>query len=62
MLPKTPTRTDAFVQCSCGGTMRIATVAPVPDKPDKMQHGYECLDCGATASFEVDKKKPDPAA
>jgi hypothetical protein len=57
MLPKTPIRTDAFVQCSgCGGTMSIQTVEPVPDKPDVMRHTYKCLDCGAISPFEVAKK------
>ncbi len=63
MLPKTPTRTDAFVQCDCGGTMSIQTVEPIPDKADMMRHSYKCLDCGKDASFEVMKKgetKPAP--
>ncbi|MGI8525618.1 MAG: hypothetical protein ACR2K5_05470 [Pseudolabrys sp.] len=58
MLPKIPSRTDAFVQCDCGGTMSIQTVEPIPEQPDKMRHTYKCLDCGKEAQFEVDKKKP----
>ena len=57
MPPKIPTRTDAYVQCTCGGTMSIATVEPVPDKPMIMRHTYRCLDCGKDAVFEVAKKK-----
>jgi hypothetical protein len=60
MLPKTPTRTDAYVQCTCGGTMSIVTVEPIPDKPDKMRHTYKCLDCGAISPFEVMKKAAEP--
>ena len=56
MLPKIPTRTDAYVVCACGGTMSIATVAPIPDRPDFMCHVYQCLDCGMQASFDVAKK------
>jgi hypothetical protein len=55
-LPKVPTRTDAYVLCACGGTMSIATVAPVVDMPDIMRHSYVCLDCGKDATFDVAKK------
>lgn len=56
MPPKIPTRTDAFVECACGGTMSIATVAPIPDRPGHMRHMYTCADCGADATFDVEKK------
>ncbi|HEY1153733.1 MAG TPA: hypothetical protein VGE73_07765 [Pseudolabrys sp.] len=56
MPPKFPTRTDAYVQCGCGGTMAIATVEPIPDKPLVMRHTYRCLDCGREERFEVAKK------
>jgi hypothetical protein len=56
MPPRTPTRTDAYVQCNCGGTMSITTVEPVPDNPVVMRHTYQCLDCGEVASFLVAKK------
>jgi hypothetical protein len=55
-LPKVSTRTDAYVKCGCGGTMSIATVAPVVDRPDIMRHSYICLDCGKEATFDVAKK------
>ena len=62
MLPKTPTRTDAFVQCSdCAGTMSIVTVEPIPGKSDRMRHTYRCLDCGALSPFEVAKKQSEKA-
>ena len=54
--PKIPTRTDAFVACACGGTMTIATVVPIPNKPDFMRHTYHCNGCGADATFDVAKK------
>jgi len=54
--PKIPTRTDAHVECSCGGTMSITTVAPVPGEPTVMSHSYQCRDCGTTADFKVAKK------
>jgi hypothetical protein len=54
-LPKTPTRTDAYVACTCGGTMGISTVEPVPDEPMIMRHTYVCLDCGKMAEFKVAK-------
>jgi hypothetical protein len=54
--PKIPLRTDALVECACGGTMSIATVAPIADKPDFMRHDYHCRDCGADATFDVAKK------
>jgi hypothetical protein len=60
MLPKTPTRTDAFVQCACAGTMSIQTVEPVPGSPAVMRHTYRCLDCGAISPFEVEKKPAAP--
>lgn len=56
MTPKIPTRTDAFVECACGGTMAITTVAPIADKPDFMRHVYRCRDCGVEATFDVAKK------
>ncbi|MDP1908561.1 MAG: hypothetical protein Q8K85_09675 [Hyphomicrobium sp.] len=56
MAPAIPTRTDAFVACACGGTAKIATVAPIAHDPDHMRHGYTCPDCGAEASFDVAKK------
>ena len=56
MIPKIPTRTDAFVLCPCGGTATIATVAPIPDDPDHMRHLYACLDCGKELTFDVGKK------
>jgi hypothetical protein len=62
MLPKTPSRTDAYVQCTCGGTMRITTVEPIPDDDDHMRHNYECLDCGASAPFQVAKKATEKKA
>ena len=46
MPPKTPTRTDAYVQCTCGGTMTIVMVeqnfrfaAPLSDRFYVMEHG-----------------------
>lgn len=59
MPPKIPTRTDAFVECACGGTMSIATVAPIPDQSDFMRHVYRCRDCGTLATFDVAKKGKD---
>lgn len=56
MLPRIPTRTDAVVLCGCGGTMRIASVAPIPGRPDHMRHGYSCADCGTDTGFDVAKK------
>jgi hypothetical protein len=56
MAPKIPTRTDAFVACDCGGTAKIATVAPISDRPDHMRHLYTCPDCGKDMSFDVEKK------
>lgn len=56
MPPKTPTRTDAYVQCTCGGTMSITMVEPVPDNAVVMRHTYTCVDCGKVAKFEVAKK------
>lgn len=56
MVPRIPTRTDAFVQCDCGGTAKIVTVAPIADAPDHMRHLYHCGDCGADLSFDVAKK------
>ena len=56
MIPRIPTRTDAYVLCGCGGTAKIAAVAPIPDDPDHMRHLYACLECGAEASFDVAKK------
>lgn len=56
MPPNIPTRTDAYVKCTCSGTMSITTVEPVPDKPMIMRHTYQCLDCGKVATFEVAKK------
>jgi hypothetical protein len=56
MLPRIPTRTDAFVQCGCGATAKIASVSPIAGRPDHMRHGYSCAACGTDASFEVAKK------
>ncbi len=56
MAPKIPTRTDAVCECVCGGTMTIATVAPIAGKPDHMRHLYHCNDCEADATFDVAKK------
>ena len=63
MLPKTPIRTDAYIECACSGTMTITQVTPVQEDASKMRHYYECVDCGAKSMFEVDKapgwdKKP----
>ena len=55
-LPTTPSRTDAYVRCACGGTMAVTAVAPIPNAPDKMRHSYICVDCGAEANFEVAKE------
>lgn len=55
--PKIPTRTDATVACACGGVMSIAMVSPIPGKATHMRHDYACAACGASASFEVEKKK-----
>lgn len=54
--PKTPTRTDAYVACVCGGTMGIVTVEPIPSEPGFMRHSYLCQTCGKTATFDVAKK------
>ena len=62
MIPKIPTRTDAFVLCPCGGTATIATVAPIADDPGHMRHLYACLDCGKELSFDVAKKAPSAEA
>jgi len=56
MPPKTPTRTDAYVACACGGVMGIVTAEPIPDRPDFMRHTYHCADCGKNAMFDVAKK------
>lgn len=56
MIAKIPTRTDAYVLCTCGGTATIATVAPIPDDPGHMRHLYACLDCGKELTFDVAKK------
>ena len=56
MPPKIPTRTDAVIACACGGTMSIATVAPIPDNPDHMRHMYHCAGCDKDATFDVAKK------
>lgn len=53
---KQPTRTDAYTPCGCGGTMAIALVEPIPDKPLVMRHTFQCLECGARAAFEVPKQ------
>jgi hypothetical protein len=55
--PKIPTRTDAFIECDCGATAKIATVAPIADDPDHMRHIYACPDCGKESDFKVEKKK-----
>lgn len=57
MIPKIPTRTDAYVLCPCGGTAKIATVAPIADKSGYMRHFYACPDCGQGTGFDVEKKK-----
>jgi hypothetical protein len=44
------------VQCGCGGTAQIATVAPIADDPGHMRHLYTCLECGKDMSFDVAKK------
>lgn len=54
--PTIPTRTDAFVQCACGGVANINAVAPIPDRPDHMRHIYHCPDCGSDLTFDVAKK------
>ena len=56
MSMKSPTRTDAYTQCICGGRMSIALVEPIPDNPDKMRHTFKCLECSETATFEFLKK------
>jgi hypothetical protein len=56
MIPTIPTRLDAYVQCGCGGTAQIATVAPVAGDPGHMRHLYTCLECGREMSFDVAKK------
>lgn len=55
-LPTTPSRTDAYVRCACGGTMAVTAVAPLLNRPDHMRHSYICVDCGAEMSFDVAKK------
>lgn len=64
MIPTIPTRLDAFVKCGCGGTAKIAAVAPIADDTDHMRHLYTCLDCGKELSFDVAKKGhfPSPRA
>lgn len=57
MPPKIPTRTDAFIACACGATAKIATVAPIAERPDHMRHIYACPDCGKETGFDVEKKK-----
>lgn len=61
MVKTTPTRTDAYVLCPCGGTAAIATVAPIPDEPDQMRHTYACLECGKETRFDVAKKVQEKA-
>lgn len=61
MIPKIPTRTDAFVQCGCGGTAKIAGVAPIPGDPDHMRHLYACLECAKEMTFDVAKKRKEEA-
>lgn len=56
MSMKSPTRTDAYTQCICGGRMSIALVETIPDNPDKMRHTFKCLECSETATFEFLKK------
>ena len=56
MTPRIPARTDAYVQCGCGGTAKIATVSPIADDPDHMRHTYTCLECGEDLVFVVVKK------
>ena len=56
MIPRSPARTDASVQCGCGGTAQIATVSPIADDDDNMRHLYTCLECGMDLSFVVAKK------
>jgi hypothetical protein len=56
MIPKIPTRTDAYVACTCGGTMCISEAELIADKPMRMSHTYKCLACGKEATFEVEKK------
>jgi hypothetical protein len=62
MIPTIPTRTDAYVQCGCGGTAQIATVAPIADDPGHMRHLYTCLECGKDMSFDVAKKRQEGSA
>lgn len=54
--PDIPTRTDAYVACTCGGIMCITAAEPILDKPAHMRHAYKCLECGKVATFEVEKK------
>jgi hypothetical protein len=56
MLPTIPTRIDAYVACTCGGTMCITEAVPIPDKPLLACHVYKCLACGKEATFEVERK------
>ena len=56
MIPRIPAPTAAYVQCGCGGTAKIATVAPIAEDPDHMRHAYTCLECGEEMSFIVAKK------
>ncbi len=56
MLPKIPTRTDAYVACTRGGTMCITRAEPIGARPLFMRHAYKCLDCGKEATFDVEKK------
>ncbi len=55
-MTKPPTRTDAYTQCGCGGTMSIQLVEPIPDKPMVMRYTYQCLSCGTSERFEIAKK------
>ena len=56
MHPKIPTRSDAYVTCTCGGTMCITEAEQIPEQPLLMHHAYKCVDCGKVATFEVEKK------
>jgi hypothetical protein len=53
---KSPTRTDAYTQCICGGTMSISLVETIPYNLDKMRHVFKCLECPETAFYEFPKK------
>jgi hypothetical protein len=54
--PRIPKRSNAFVECACGGTMSIATVSLFCAHSDFMRHADRCRDCGKQASFDVVKK------